>query len=56
MLYRLTKGTLSRIRKTKEEVDKLIEQGYTLDGECDDKFEIINPNPVFDAPKKRTKK
>ena len=54
MLYKRTKGTLSRIRKTKKEIDELIEQGYTLDGECNDKYEITNPSPTFE--KKRTKK
>jgi len=56
MLYKLTLGTLSRIRKTKKEIDELIEQGYTLDGEVNDKYEVINANPVFDAPKPKTKK
>ena len=56
MLYKLTLGTLSRIRKTKKETDELIEQGYTLDGEVNDKYEVIDANPVFDAPKPKTKK
>ena len=56
MLYKLTLGTLSRIRKTKKEIDELIEQGYTLDGEVNDKYEVIDANPVFDAPKPKTKK
>ncbi len=56
MLYKLTLGTLSRIRKTKKEIDELVEQGYTLDGEVNDKYEVIDANPVFDAPKHKTKK
>lgn len=56
MLYKLTLGTLSRIRKTKKEIDELIEQGYTLDGEVNEKYEVIDANPVFDAPKAKTKK
>ena len=56
MLYKLTLGTLSRIRKTKKEIDELIEQGYTLDGEVNEKYEVINANPVFDAQKPKTKK
>ncbi len=56
MLYKLTLGTLSRIRKTKKEIDELIEQGYTLDGEVNEKYEVINANPVFDTPKPKTKK
>lgn len=56
MLYKLTLGTLSRIRKTKKEIDELIEQGYTLDGEVNEQYEVINANPVFDAPKPKTKK
>ena len=56
MLYKLTLGTLSRIRKTKKEIDELIEQGYTLDGEVNEKYEVIDANPVFDAQKAKTKK
>ncbi len=56
MLYKLTLGTLSRIRKTKKEIDELLAEGYTLDGEVNDKYEVINANPVFDAPKPKTKK
>ena len=56
MLYKLTLGTLSRIRKTKKEIDELIEQGYTLDGEVNEKYEVIDANPGFDAPKSKTKK
>ena len=56
MLYKLTKGTLSRIRKTKKEIDELLEQGYTLDGEVNEKYEVVDANPVFDAPKPKTKK
>ena len=56
MIYNLTKGTLARIRKTIKEIDELIEQGYTLDGEVNEKYEVIDANPVFDAPKPKTKK
>lgn len=45
MLYKLTKGTLSRIRTTKKECDDLIEQGYILDGEVDKDYKVINPYP-----------
>lgn len=56
MLYKLTLGTLSRIRKTKKEIDELLAEGYTLDGEVNEKYEVIDANPVFDAPKPKTKK
>lgn len=48
MLYKLTKGSLSRIRKNKAGIDELKEDGYTLDGEVNEKYEIIDANPVFD--------
>jgi len=51
MLYKLTLGTLSRIRKTKKEIDELLAMGYTLDGEVNEKYEVIDAEPVFDAPK-----
>lgn len=44
-LYKLTKGTLSRIRKDKAGCDELIEQGYVFDGEVDENF-----NPVVSIP------
>ncbi len=56
MLYKLTLGTLSRIRKTKKEIDELLAEGYTLDGEVNDKYEVIDANPVFATPKPKTKK
>jgi hypothetical protein len=48
MLYKLTKGTLSRIRTSRDECEKLIEDGYKLDGEVDNKYNVINPNPIFE--------
>lgn len=46
-LYKLTKGTISVIRYDKKGVDEEISNGYALDGECDEKYEIINARPEF---------
>jgi len=50
MLYKLTKGALSVIRKTEAEVKEAEADGYKLDGECNGKYEVINPRP-FEAKK-----
>jgi len=42
-LYKLTKGTLSRIRTKQEDIQALIDEGYTLDGEVDEKFNLLPP-------------
>jgi hypothetical protein len=55
-MYKLTKGAVSRIRKTKAEARELIKDGYTMDGEVNENYEIINAHPVLDAPKKAKKK
>jgi len=55
-MYKLTKGAVSRIRKTKAEAKELMKDGYTMDGEVNEKYEIIDANPVLDAPKKARKK
>ena len=55
-MYKLTKGAVSRIRKTKAEARALIKDGYTLDGEVNENYEIINADVSLDAPKKAKKK
>lgn len=55
-MYKLTKGSVSRIRKTKEEARALIKDGYTLDGEVNDKYEVIKKDVSLDEPKKAKKK
>ena len=39
--YKLTKGSLSRIRTTEKGRDELIEEGYTFDGEVDENLKPI---------------
>lgn len=46
-LYKLTKGSLSKIRNTENGVRDLMACGFVFDGEVDTKFNVINPNPVF---------
>lgn len=48
-IYKLTKGTLSRIRSKQEDINALIDDGYKLDGQVNDKYEIINDRPEFKA-------
>ena len=44
-LYKLTKGTVSVIRNSKAAVDEAIANGYKLDGECNERYEIIDADP-----------
>ena len=55
MKYKLTKGTLSRIRTNKKDIDALIKEGYVLDGKVNDKFEVIDDDPTFSKPKSKPK-
>ena len=55
MKYKLTKGTLSRIRTNKKDIDALIKEGYVLDGKVNDKFEVIDDVPTFSKPKSKPK-
>ncbi len=50
MFYRLTKGTLSRIRRDSAGVKELQAQGYALDGACDENGNVISTAVVFDEP------
>jgi len=54
-LYKLTKGTLSRIRTDKKGIDELLKNGYTLDGEVNKKYEVVNANPFADKEPKKCK-
>ena len=54
-LYKLTKGPLSVIRTTKAAVDEAIADGYKLDGECNERYEIIDADP-FKEPEHKHKK
>lgn len=40
-LYKLTKGSLSRIRSKRDDINALIEDGYILDGEVDSDFNLL---------------
>lgn len=61
MLYKLTKGTISVIRTDKASVAEAVKDGYRLDGEVNEAYEVVNPVPFFgaetetkeEAPKKR---
>lgn len=60
-LYKLTKGTVSVIRMNLADVRKAEADGYKLDGEVNEAYEVTNPYPRFDEaelskteePKKR---
>ena len=45
-LYKVSKaGEASRIRSSKSEVLKLVKRGYTLDGEVDEEYNVIDADP-----------
>jgi hypothetical protein len=49
MPYLLTKGSLSKIRSTVEEVKVLRDEGFTLAGECDDDGVITSNSVVLEG-------
>lgn len=51
-LYKLTKGSLSRIRTTEKDCKELIKQGYVLDGEVDNNYKVIKEDPFKKVAKK----
>jgi len=51
MMYKLTKGSVSIIRKDEAGVKEAEARGYKLDGECNEAYEVTNPRP-FEAPKR----
>lgn len=51
-LYKLTKGSLSRIRSTEKDCKALIKEGYTLDGEVDSNYKVTNKDPFKKVTKK----
>jgi hypothetical protein len=46
-LYKLTKGTVSVIRKDRAGVEEAKANGYALDGECDEQYNVIDARPEF---------
>lgn len=50
MLYKLTKGTLSKIRDSLPGVKELQAEGFVLAGECDKDGNVISSAVVFDEP------
>ena len=54
-LYKLTKGTISVIRTTKDSVDEAIADGYKLDGEVNERYEIIDADPFREHEHKHKK-
>ena len=43
--YKLTKGSVSRVRTNKNDIAAMLANGYVLEGEINDKGLIIDPNP-----------
>ncbi|MEL7555666.1 MAG: hypothetical protein AAGU26_05775 [bacterium] len=53
MAYRLTRGSVSVIRRNAAGVKEAEASGFILDGECDDEGKLLPPRPVeADQPKK----
>jgi len=53
MAYRLTRGSVSIIRKDAAGVKEAEAKGFILDGECDADGKLLPPRPVeADQPKK----
>lgn len=50
MLYKLTKGTISKLREDAAGVKELQAEGYVLDGECDADGNVFTAAVVFDKP------
>lgn len=53
--YKLTKGTISRIRTNKAGVDELLKEGYSLDGEVvqeGNSYRVVSSSVVFDDDEK----
>ncbi len=48
-MYKLTKGTLSKLRDAASGVRALQAEGYVLDGECDKDGNVISTSVVLDA-------
>lgn len=46
--YKLTKGSLSRIRYDRAGCEELVQQGYRLDGEVNDKNELVDDRVRLD--------
>ena len=55
-LYKLTKDTLSRIRFDEAGVKQLLKEGYKIDGEVNEKYEVIDKYPTFSKPVVKRKK
>ena len=55
--FKLTKGTVSVIRTTKEGVQEALASGYAMDGEVTEEngvYRVINPAPIFEAEEGKT--
>lgn len=50
-LYKLTKGSLSRIRSNEKDCKVLIKEGYSLDGEVDENYKVVGKEPFKKAKK-----
>ncbi len=53
---KLTKGSVSRIRRTEAEVLELVGKGYRLDGEVDENYAVINDDPFGEEKPAKAKK
>jgi hypothetical protein len=47
MMYKLTKGSVSIIRQDEAGVKEAETNGYKLDGECNEAYEVTNSSPSF---------
>jgi hypothetical protein len=50
MAYKLTKGSISVIRKDAAGIKQAEAAGFILDGECDDEGTLLPPRPVDGQP------
>lgn len=56
-MYKVTKGNLSMILKSKADIDLAIKDGFMLDGEVNEQYEVINAKPFEQkVPTKKAKK
>lgn len=54
-MYKLTKGSVSVLRKDAAGVKEAEARGFILDGECDDEGKLLPPRPIEADPPKKAK-
>lgn len=55
MAYRLTKGSVSVIRKDATGIKQAESAGFVLDGECDENGDLLPSRPASESKPKREK-